>query len=104
MFLLYFGIGCIGIVAGILFRLAAILRLGVPLLYTLVMAFIFPLWAHEHQALSMAILYALLALCALSWIVTIIRKICDRRAERACERLEAEMIIEQLKAKQGIAE
>ena len=103
MFLISIGI-CVAVVfAGLLFRLAALLRLGIPLLYTLAMAFVFPMWAHEHQALSMGILYVLLTLCAFSWLASLIRRLSSYRAERACERMEAEMLIEELKRKQGIA-
>lgn len=92
-----------GVVIGLIFRFAAVLRLGLPLLYALVVGFFFPVWANTHQALSMGILYGLLALTALSWVVSLIRKIREIRAERAYERIEEEMLLEELKHKQGIA-
>lgn len=101
--LIYIIICFAGFLIGIIFRAAAMLRLGIPLLYTLVLAFGFPMWAHEHQELSMMILYGLLALCAVSWIVTIAKKIRTRKIRRDYQRMEEEMMLEQLKIKQGIA-
>ena len=94
----------LGIVVGLIFRFAAILRLMLPLLYALVVGFFFPVWANTHQALSMGILYVLLGLCAISWVITLIRKIREKRAERAYERIEEEMLLEELKRWQGITE
>ena len=93
-----------GVALGLAFRLATALRLSAPLLYALVVAFFFPNWAHENQTLSMLILYALLGLCVLSWGISLIRKIQDRQHRRAYERLETEMLIDELKRKQGIAD
>lgn len=101
--LIYLIICFAGFFIGLAFRLAAMMRLGIPLLYTLVLAFIFPSWAHEHQELSMWILYGLLALVAISWIVSLLKKIRYHKLKRDCERMETEMMIEQLKIKQGIA-
>ncbi len=102
-----FGISAViciaGIVIGLIFRFAAVARLSVPLLYILIVSFFFPLWAHEHQALAMGILHALLTLCILSWIITLIRKLRELRSRRAYERMEAEAALEELKGRQGIA-
>ena len=86
---------------GILFRIAGTLRLSVPLLYALVVAFFFPGWSTRNPVLSMGILYGLIGLCVLSWIVSFIRKIRERCAERALEECEARAIIETIKRKQG---
>jgi len=102
--LIYLIICISGFFIGLIFRMAAMLRLGVPLLYTLALAFIFPTWAHEHQKLSMWILYSLLAFVAISWIVSLVKKIRAYKLRRDYERMESEMIIEQLKLKQGIAD
>ena len=101
--LIYIIICLAGFLIGIIFRAAAMLRLGIPLLYTLVLAFGFPMWAHEHQELSMMSLYGLLALCVLSWIVTIAKKIQARKIRRDYERMEEEMTLEEVKARKGIA-
>ena len=102
--LIYIIICFAGLLAGIIFRAAAMLRLGIPLLYTLVLAFVFPGWAHEHQELSMLILYVLLAACAASWVITLVKKLRERKALREIEKMQEEMILEELKSRQGTAE
>ncbi|MCR5073537.1 MAG: hypothetical protein K6A39_06945 [Clostridiales bacterium] len=92
----------LGFAFGLVIRIAGMLRLGIPLTYTLIVAFFFPAWSHDHPILSMGILYALLAFCLLSWIITAIRKIRQHLAERRMAQWEAEMLIEGLKRKQGM--
>ena len=87
---------------GILFRIAGTLRLSVPLLYALVVAFFFPGWSTRNPVLSMGILYGLIGLCVLSWTVSLIRKVREHRSERALEECEARAIIETIKRKQGL--
>ena len=95
-------VSCVALfLIGILFRIAGTLRLSVPLLYALVVAFFFPGWSTRNPELSMGILYGLIGLCVLSWIVTLIRKIREHLAEREMEDLEARAIIETIKRKQG---
>lgn len=91
-----------GLMIGILFRVAGTLRLSVPLLYAFVVAFFFPGWSTRNPVLSMGILYGLVALCVLSWIVSLIRKIQDWRAQKEIEQWEAEDMLEALKRKQGL--
>ena len=90
-----------GFVLGLLFRLAALLRMGLPLLYTLVVAFFLPGWSTRNPELSMGILYGLIGLTVLSWIISGIRKIGEIRAEREIERWQEEEALEQLIARQG---
>ncbi len=59
----------------ILFRLALKLRLGVPLLYSILMLIVFHGWYQAHAALADGILFALVSLVALSWVVSLVRKI-----------------------------
>ena len=59
----------------ILLPLAKILRLTVPLFYTLFGGFLFSHWVDAHPVLSAYVLYALLFLSAVSWLVTLIRRI-----------------------------
>ena len=92
----------LGFVFGIVIRIAGVLRLGIPLMYTLTVAVFFPSWSHDHPLLSMGILYALLVCSLISWIVTIVRKLREYLAEKRMEKWEAEMLIEDLKRKQGI--
>ena len=57
----------------ILFRLALKLRLGVPMLYALLMLTVFHSWYQTNTALADGIFFALIGLTALSWVVTLLR-------------------------------
>ena len=59
----------------LLLRLALQLRLGVPLLYSILMLTVFHGWYQAHAALADGILFAMVGLAALSWAVTLVRKI-----------------------------
>ena len=61
----------------ILFRLAALTRLTLPLLYTLSMLTVFHGWYRAHTVLADRILFALVGLVALSWLLSLIRFVCD---------------------------
>ena len=89
-------------VVGILFRVAGALRLSVPLLYCFIVAFFMPGWSTRNPELSMGILYGLIGLVVLSWVITLIRKIGEYRAQKEIEQWEAETALEQLKRKQGL--
>lgn len=51
------------------------LRLTIPLLYALLVPFLFRDWYYAHEALGNGIFFGLLALTLLSWTVTLVRKI-----------------------------
>ena len=59
----------------ILFRLALKLRLGIPMLYAVLMLTVFHGWYQAHAALADGILFALVSLVALSWVVSLVRKL-----------------------------
>ena len=59
----------------LLLRLVSLLRLTIPLGYAIVVSLCFGEWYHAHEALGDGIFFALLGLVALSWIVSIMRKI-----------------------------
>ena len=59
----------------ILFRLASVFRLSIPLAYALIVPTLFHEWFQAHLALGEGIGYALLALVVLSWVVSLVRKI-----------------------------
>ena len=86
---------------GILLRIAGATRLVLPLLYCLIVAFFMPGWSTDHPALSAAILYALIGLVVLSWIITLVRKILEYRAQKEIEQWEEEEALRELIAKQG---
>ena len=77
----------------ILFRLAVKLRLGIPMLYAVLMLTVFHGWYQAHAALADGIFFALVGLAALSWVVTLLRRIWgvleDWREERAMAELLA---------------
>ena len=77
----------------ILLRLALKLRLGVPMLYAVLMLTAFHGWYQAHTALADGIFFALVGLAALSWVVTLLRRLWgvleDWREERAMAELLA---------------
>jgi hypothetical protein len=66
----------LGILA-VLFRLAALARLTIPLLYTMSMLTVFHGWYRAHTVLADRILFALVGLVVLSWLLSLIRFACD---------------------------
>ena len=59
-------VSCVALfLIGILFRIAGTMRLSVPLLYALVVAFFFPGWSTRNPELSMGIFYGLIMDCDL---------------------------------------
>lgn len=58
----------------LLLSLVIRLRLGIPLLYVLLMLTVFHGWYQAHTALADGILLVLVGAAALSWVVTLVRK------------------------------
>ena len=58
-------------ILAILFRLAALARLTIPLLYTMSMLTVFHGWYRAHTALACNILFALVGLVVLSWLISL---------------------------------
>ena len=58
-------------VLALLFRLAALARLTIPLLYTMSMLTVFHGWYRVHTALADNILFALVGLVVLSWLISL---------------------------------
>ena len=71
MFGLIFSLGLL--LLCLLFRLAARLRLAVPLAYALIVPTLFHQWYYAHYALANGIWWAMLVLAALSWVATLVR-------------------------------
>lgn len=71
----------------ILLRLALKLRLGIPMLYAVLMLTAFHGWYQAHTTLADGIFFAMVIIAALSWVVTLLRRLCelleDWREERA---------------------
>jgi len=62
----------------IIFKIASIFRLGIPMFYALFIAILLPEFVHEHDTLVTVIFLVLLGCVALSWVVTISRKLRHR--------------------------
>lgn len=77
----------------ILFRLALKLRLGIPMLYAVLMLTAFHGWYQAHTSLADGIFFAMVGIAALSWVVTLLRRLWelldDWREERAMTELLA---------------
>lgn len=90
MTLFIFGFGLM--LLPILFRLALKLRLGVPMLYAVLMLTAFHGWYQAHAALADGIFFALTGLAALSWVVTLLRRLWDLLADWREERAMADLL------------
>ncbi len=90
MMFMIFGIGLF--LLPILFRLALKLRLGVPMLYALLMLTAFHGWYQAHAALADGIFFGLVALAALSWVVTLLRRLWELLEDWREERAMAELL------------
>ena len=71
----YLMLGIVMIFLSIVFRLAAVFRLTIPLLYALVVPTVFHEWYYANQTLANIIWYVLLAVVVLSWLVSLVRKV-----------------------------
>jgi hypothetical protein len=76
----------------ILFRLVLKLRLGVPMLYAALMLTAFHGWYQAHTALADGIFFALIGLTALSWVVTLLRRLWELLEDWREERAMAELL------------
>ncbi len=72
------------LVLSIIFKVAGKLRLTLPVIFFLLMVFPFNRWASEHETLVWAILGGLVALCLLSWIISLVKAIRQRKFENEC--------------------
>ena len=64
-------------VLALLSRLAALARMTIPLLYTVSMLTVLHGWYRAHTVLADRILFALVGLVVLSWLLSLIRFVCD---------------------------
>ena len=63
------------LILSIIFRLAAIFRLTIPLLYIIAMNTVCSNWYHAHESLAHIIFFVILGLVVLSWIISLVRKV-----------------------------
>ena len=73
MLMIVFGAGCL--LLSVLFHVASLLHLSLPLLYALIVPTLFSGWYYSHYALANGIWYALIVLGLISWIVSLARKV-----------------------------
>lgn len=76
----------------LLLRLALKLRLGVPVLYGALMLTAFLDWYRANTALADGIFFAMLGVVALSWVVTLLRRLWDLLEDWREERAMAELL------------
>ena len=76
----------------ILFRLALKLRLGIPMLYAVLMLTAFHGWYQAHAALADGIFFAMVGIAALSWVVTLFRRLWDLLEDWREERAMADLL------------
>jgi len=77
--------------------LALKLRLGIPLVYLVLMLTVFRDWCQTHAALADGIFFAMLGLVALSWVITAVRKIYDIIADYREERARVKLVISRVR-------
>lgn len=73
------GISVLLILISLVFRLSKVLRLTVPLIYITVVNIFFNDWYNANTFLAHLILAVPAGLVIISWIISIYRKISDRR-------------------------
>lgn len=64
-----------------IFKIASFFRLGIPLLYAVLVPIFFPDWLHENENLATGIFIGLIGLVILSWIFTIYKRILSKRQQ-----------------------
>ena len=96
--MMYFMFGAGILLLSIVFRLAAVFRLTIPLLYALVVPTLFSDWYYSHYTLANVIWYVLLALTLLSWAYSLVRRVCGlierRRHDKAREEISIQRVRE----------
>lgn len=92
---LFFGAGIL--LLSILFRLAAVFRLTIPLLYALVVPTLLSEWYYAHYTLANVIWYVLLAVTVLSWVYSLVRKISAMVEQRRHEKAKEEILIQRVR-------
>ena len=90
--MMFLMLGIVLFLLPILFRLALKLRLGIPMLYATLMLTAFLDWYRANTALADGIFFALVALAALSWMVTLMRRLWDLLENWREERAVAELL------------
>ena len=93
----YLMLGALMILLSILFRVAAVFRLSIPLLYALIVPTLFHEWFEAHRVLGEGICYAMLAIVVVSWIVSFVKKIRSIIARRRENQISEEIFLARLR-------
>lgn len=90
--MIFLMLGTVLVLLPILFHLALKLRLGIPMLYAVLMLTAFLDWYRANTALADGIFFAQVSLSALSWVVTLLRHLWDLLEDWREERAVAELL------------
>ena len=99
LYLIVFGVI---VIVSVVLRISSALGLSVPLAYGIIAPTLFYDWFHTHQQLAEGIGWALIALVAISWIVSLIRKIADAVDRRRDAEIEDMILLHRIKNGQPI--
>ena len=102
MTLFIFGFGLM--LLPILFRLALKLRLGIPMLYAVLMLTVFYGWYQSHTSLADGIFFAMVGIAALSWVVTLFRRLWNLLADWREERAMADLLVHRIRQARAAGE
>ena len=86
----YIFLGAGILILSILFRLAAVFRLTIPLLYALVVPTLLSDWYYAHYTLANAV-------TVLSWVYSLVRKISAIMERRRREKEKEEILIQRVR-------
>jgi hypothetical protein len=84
------------ILLSILFRVVAVFRLTIPLLYALIAPTLFFDWFHANQPLAEGIGYGLIGLTVISWIFSFVKKVREWRDRRQDDKIAEELFLRRL--------
>ena len=99
LYLIVFGVI---VIVSVVLRISSALGLSVPLAYGIIAPTLFYDWFHTHQQLAEGIGWALIALVAISWIISLIRKIADTVDRRRDAEIEDMILLHRIKNGQPI--
>ena len=85
------------VIVSIVLRLASGLGLSVPLMYGILAPTLFYDWFHSHQQLAEGIGWALVALVAVSWVISLVRKIAGLIERRRNTEIEDMILLHRIK-------
>ena len=99
LYLIVFGVI---VIVSVVLRISSALGLSIPLAYGIIAPTLFYDWFHTHQQLAEGIGWALIALVAISWIISLIRKIADAVDRRRDAEIEDMILLHRIKNGQPI--